>query len=122
MRPLNEREKNSGQDKIFQVDRNTVSQIYHGQPVENQVYNYDKVFDESASTREVYSHIAKDIVTGVLNGINGTIFACKFSVLRHPIVFASLSHHINHRFFSQMDRQVLERPTLCSAATISPVS
>lgn len=85
MRPLNEREKNSGQDKIFQVDRNTVSQIYHGQPVENQVYSYDKVFDESASTREVYSHIAKDIVSGVLSGINGTIFACKITDLCLPL-------------------------------------
>ena len=81
MRPLNDREKSSGQDKIFQVERNSVAQIHHGQVVDNQVYNYDKVFNESATTSEVYRHIAKDIVTGVLNGINGTIFACKFILI-----------------------------------------
>jgi centromeric protein E len=79
MRPLNDREKSGGQEKIFQcqAERNTVTQVYHGQPVENQTYQYDKVFDEAASTHQVYSHIAKDIVKGVMNGINGTIFACK---------------------------------------------
>ena len=90
MRPLNEREKNGGQEKIFQVDRNSVSQIHHGQPVENQTYSYDKVFDENATTREVYSHIAKDVVSGVLNGINGTIFACENSL---PLYF-NLSRHL----------------------------
>ena len=80
MRPLNEREKTAGQDKIFQccTEINTVSQILpNGQAVDNQTYHYDKVYDEGASTREVYSHIAHDLVQGVLHGINGTIFACK---------------------------------------------
>lgn len=75
MRPLNERERNSGQEKIFQVDGNSVSHMNHGQPVET--FSYDKVFDETISTEKVYAHIAKDIVAGVLKGINGTIFACK---------------------------------------------
>ena len=78
-RPLNERELNNGQDKIFKCfkERNAISQVKENQPVEGQTYFYDKVFDESSTTVEVYTHIGKDIVNGVMNGINGTIFACK---------------------------------------------
>lgn len=40
---------------------------------------FDKVFDENVNNDAVYSHTAKPIVAGVLKGINGTIFACKYS-------------------------------------------
>ena len=83
MRPLNEREISNGQDKIFRCinDRNAISQVKDSQLVEGQTYHYDKVFDERSSTVEVYSHIGRDIVQGVMNGINGTIFACKGALL-----------------------------------------
>lgn len=80
MRPMNEREINSGQSKLFCCDseNNSIAQLKSdGQPLEGQLYYYDKVFDGNASTDEVYTHIAKDIVSGVVRGINGTIFACK---------------------------------------------
>jgi hypothetical protein len=47
-----------------------------GIPVEGQVYQYDKVFDELGTTENVYGYAAQDIVKGVASGINGTIFAC----------------------------------------------
>jgi hypothetical protein len=76
MRPLNERERNGKQSKVFQVDRNSVSQILtNGQIIETSYF--DKVFDEDANNDAVYAHTAKGIVAGVLKGINGTIFACK---------------------------------------------
>lgn len=82
MRPLNEREISSGQQSIFRClpNTNTICQFKEGStiPVDGQVYNYDKVFDESANTDAVYEHTGKSIVSGVANGINGTVFACKF--------------------------------------------
>lgn len=79
MRPLNDRELTSGQQKLFQCvpSTNAVAQMRDNNPVEGQVYYFDKVFDEKSSTGDVYSHIGKNIVQGVMNGINGTIFACK---------------------------------------------
>lgn len=80
MRPMNEREMNAGQEKIFTcVDvANAIQQVSSkGEPVEGQTYYFDKVFDGNATTTEVYNDIAKDIVKGVVKGINGTIFACK---------------------------------------------
>ena len=77
IRPLNEKEKRDGQEKIFVSTENTVSQVFNGQAVDNQTYSYDKVFSETCSTREIYSNIALQIVKGVMDGINGTIFACK---------------------------------------------
>ena len=79
MRPLNEKELNSGQEMIFkcQTSYNAISQLKDGQPLEGQTFYYDKVFDENSKTSDVYTHIGRDIVAGVMSGINGTIFACK---------------------------------------------
>ncbi len=92
MRPLNDREISSGTYKIFncQTSCNAVSQMNKdGQAVET--YYYDKVFDEHSSTVDVYDHIGKDIVKGVMNGINVTIFACK--LILHPSIPSCLYFH-----------------------------
>ena len=81
MRPMNDREKRDGQEKLFscQVNQNSISQLKdNNQPLEGQTYFYDKVFDGHSDTNEVYNHTAKEIVRNVVRGINGTIFACKF--------------------------------------------
>ena len=78
MRPMNEREIQSGQEVLFKCDesKNLIYQIKaDNQPLEGQSYFYDKVFDGQSNTVDVYSHIAKDIVHNVVKGMNGTIFA-----------------------------------------------
>ena len=90
MRPLNEREISGGQERIFSCIKssNSVQQLSKdGTAIEGQTYYYDKVFDGKAVTQEVYTSVAKDIVKGVVMGINGTIFACKFHLpLVNPLV------------------------------------
>eukprot|EP01031_Cornospumella_fuschlensis_P007516 gene7516-9314_t len=77
MRPLNEREVNSGQEKSFrcQTQYNAVTQIKDGQAVDGGTSYFDKVFDESARNTDVYDYVGKEIVQGVMGGINGTVFA-----------------------------------------------
>lgn len=76
MRPLNERELSSGQHELFRcLPNNSVGQLKDGQPLDGQIYYYDKVFDENTTTATVYDHIGTDIVKGVTSGINGTVFA-----------------------------------------------
>ena len=83
MRPLNQKEIKEGSGKFYECQNSTntispVSQFMHGQPSENvQTFTYDKVFDEFATTADVYSHMGQKIVAGVVSGINGTIFACE---------------------------------------------
>ena len=78
MRPLNDREKSNGEEVVFGcTSNNSISQVRGDQVVEGQTYSYDKVFDEGATTAEVYTHVGKDAVRNVAAGINGTIFACK---------------------------------------------
>lgn len=74
MRPLNEREISSGQSSLFKCipHSNTIAQFNDGKPIERECYSYDKVFDESSTTDDVYSHTCENIVNGVANGINGT--------------------------------------------------
>ena len=78
MRPMNERELSSGQLPVFRCipQHNAISQLGRdGQALDVQTYQYDKVFDESTTSDDVYKYSAKKIVQGVANGINGTIFA-----------------------------------------------
>lgn len=81
MRPLNEREMKERQEKIFrcQNEYNAVSQVKDDQPIEGQTNYFDKVFDEKSINKDVYGYLGKEIVNGVVSGINGTIFACKCS-------------------------------------------
>lgn len=82
MRPLNERENSGGQEAAYRCTArdNKISQLKDGQVMDGQTYFYDRVFDESATTAEVYTHIGRDAVKNVAAGINGTIFACKKSL------------------------------------------
>lgn len=79
MRPLNDREISGGQEAAFRCTSkdNRIAQLKDNQVVDGQTYHYDKVFDEHASTAEVYAHIGRVAVKNVAAGINGTIFACK---------------------------------------------
>jgi centromeric protein E len=83
MRPMNEKEINTGQEKLFSCNpqSNSISQIRENQLVDGQTYYFDRVFDANATTYEVYSHIAQSTVKGVVRGINGTIFACNPSLV-----------------------------------------
>ena len=67
-----------GQKKAFvcSSETNSITQIIDGKPIKD--WSFDKVFDEQAATEVVYANIAKSIVAGVVNGINGTVFACEF--------------------------------------------
>jgi hypothetical protein len=71
---------------ILLSQNNTVSQLKaDGQPMEGQIYCYDQVFDQTSSTMDVYQGVGNDILKGVVNGINGTIFACEPSrPFSHP--------------------------------------
>jgi hypothetical protein len=106
MRPLNEKELGSGQSAVFKClpNSNSVCQYKDGSPLEGQCYNYDMVFDENASTETVYSRTCSEIVTGVANGINGTVFACEATLI---IVDIELTHDI-----FQMVKHHLERLSL----------
>lgn len=42
---------------------------------QGKVYLFDKVFKPNATQEKVYNEAAKSIVTDVLSGFNGTIFA-----------------------------------------------
>jgi centromeric protein E len=41
----------------------------------DEQWQFDHVFDEKATTKEVYEKAAKNVVTAALDGFNGTIFA-----------------------------------------------
>ena len=79
VRPRSEFDATDGYSAAFQVlvgqGQNAVAQLKDGMPMEGQTYNYDKVFEENATTAEVYTHIASEVVRNVALGINGTIFA-----------------------------------------------
>lgn len=78
MRGLNEREIKSGSTPIFKClsnERVALLNEKDGHPIERDTYQYDKVFDAKADTVNIYNHVGRNLVEGVVTGINATIFA-----------------------------------------------
>ena len=81
MRPLNVKE--GGHQRIWKVlpKYASVTQTTPtGQPLPEKVtgrtfFSFDKTFSENSTTKEVYDSTAKNIVSSVANGLNGTVFA-----------------------------------------------
>ncbi|KAF4520999.1 hypothetical protein B566_EDAN002495 [Ephemera danica] len=71
-RPLNDSEEKAGSKFVVKFpsgpDENCIS-------IGGKVYLFDKVFKPNATQEKVYSEAAKSIVSDVLCGYNGTIFA-----------------------------------------------
>ncbi|CAM9503144.1 unnamed protein product, partial [Phaeothamnion confervicola] len=82
MRPLNERERSQGQNKVWRClpAYNSVTQTTpDGNPLPDAkgstFFTYDKIFDEGCSTDVLYAACARELVQSVVRGLNGTIFA-----------------------------------------------
>lgn len=84
IRPLNQKELESKDSlsawKAF-PKHNSIVQLNPrtGKPVEDSkgktMFSFDKVFTAEASTEDVYEFIAQDLITGVVEGRNASIFA-----------------------------------------------
>lgn len=71
-RPLSPREINKGDEIAWYADGdNTVRNEYNP----SIAYGFDKVFGPATTTRHVYDVAAQHIVSGAMQGINGTVFA-----------------------------------------------
>eukprot|EP00833_Pecoramyces_ruminatium_P002353 jgi/Orpsp1_1/1176385/evm.model.c7180000057401.1 len=92
-RPFNEKEKQGGYKKIVDVNtklgqisitnckenssnNGSSSSINKDKHDENtKTFTFDSVFDEDCKQIDVYNQTARNIIDGVLNGFNGTVFA-----------------------------------------------
>ena len=81
MRPLNQNEGNHNRVwKVLPKYSSVTQTTKTGHPLPERIqgrnfFTFDKTFNETVSTGEVYDSVAKDIVTSVVTGLNGTIFA-----------------------------------------------
>lgn len=75
LRPMNDVEKKQGFSKVVEIDRGS-AQVYIKNP-QNQTltFTFDFSFPEDSTQEEIYDATASPIVSGVLEGFNGTIFA-----------------------------------------------
>lgn len=71
-RPLNDSEEKAGSKVIVKFPNSTEENCIS---IGGKVYLFDKVFKPNATQEKVYNEAAKSIVTDVLAGYNGTIFA-----------------------------------------------
>ena len=89
MRPLNAKESTNESSASAVANRvwrvlpqyNSIAQTTpSGQPMQERIngrtyFAFDKTFGEQSTTREIYDGVAKGIVSSVVTGLNGTIFA-----------------------------------------------
>ncbi|CAL0308462.1 unnamed protein product [Lupinus luteus] len=71
-RPLNQREIQQGEEIAWYADGETVVRNENNPSV---AYAYDRVFGPTTTTHHVYDVAAQHVVSGAMEGINGTIFA-----------------------------------------------
>ncbi|KAG7033573.1 Kinesin-like protein KIN-7K, chloroplastic [Cucurbita argyrosperma subsp. argyrosperma] len=71
-RPLSPREIRQGEDIAWYADGETIVRNEHNPTT---AYAYDRVFGPTTTTRHVYDIAAQHIVSGAMEGVNGTIFA-----------------------------------------------
>ena len=76
-RPFSEKEKAAGHSNVVQIDPKvgTVTILHPSQSDPPKTFTFDNVFDWNCTQTQVYSTTARDIVSSVLNGYNGTVFA-----------------------------------------------
>lgn len=71
-RPLSPREIRQGEEIAWYADGETILRNEHNPSI---AYAYDRVFGPTTTTRHVYDIAAQHVVSGAMDGINGTIFA-----------------------------------------------
>ncbi|KAI3738547.1 hypothetical protein L2E82_28582 [Cichorium intybus] len=71
-RPLSPREIRRGEEIAWYADGET---ILRNEETPSIAYAYDRVFGPTTTTRHVYDIAAQHVVSGAMEGINGTIFA-----------------------------------------------
>ncbi|KAL5545429.1 hypothetical protein UlMin_005116 [Ulmus minor] len=71
-RPLSPREIRQGEEIAWYADGETIVRNEHNPSL---AYAYDRVFGPTTTTRQVYDVAAQHVVSGTMEGINGTIFA-----------------------------------------------
>ncbi len=81
MRPLNTKEEDGRRVWKTLPQYSSITQTTNtGQPLSDRIigrtfFSFDKVFGEDSGTKQVYEDVAKGIVSSVVTGLNGTIFA-----------------------------------------------
>ncbi|GAV71948.1 Kinesin domain-containing protein [Cephalotus follicularis] len=71
-RPLSPREVNKGDDVAWYADGDYTLRNEYNPSIS---YGFDRVFGPATTTRHVYDVAAQHIVSGAMQGINGTVFA-----------------------------------------------
>ncbi|GAB2295466.1 Kinesin-like protein KIN-7D, chloroplastic [Dionaea muscipula] len=71
-RPLSPREIRQGEEIAWYADGETILRNENNPTI---AYAYDRVFGPTTTTRHVYDIAAQHVVSGAMEGINGTIFA-----------------------------------------------
>ncbi|KAF5750647.1 P-loop containing nucleoside triphosphate hydrolases superfamily protein isoform 1 [Tripterygium wilfordii] len=71
-RPLSPRDIHQGEEIAWYADGDTIVRSEHNP---SMAYAYDRVFGPTTTTRHVYDVAAQHVVSGAMEGINGTIFA-----------------------------------------------
>ncbi|KAK9290950.1 hypothetical protein L1049_009130 [Liquidambar formosana] len=71
-RPLSPREIRQGEEIAWYADGETIVRSEYNPSI---AYAYDRVFGPTTTTRHVYDVAAQHVISGAMEGVNGTIFA-----------------------------------------------
>lgn len=74
-RPMNEKEKGKNCSAVIQCENSRKEVSVKLDDVKMAAFNFDSVFDDSATQEQVYRSVVADVVEEALQGFNCTVFA-----------------------------------------------
>ena len=74
-RPLNSKEIELGTEVMQEVSNHSTVRIRDNKSTEPHTFSLDHIFDIDSTQEQIYEVAAKPVVSSVLEGFNGTIFA-----------------------------------------------
>jgi hypothetical protein len=80
-RPLNSKEKEDGRQQIVNMDDKSGTCVIQPLNAEPKTFTFDAVYPPNTEQAVLYKRSAAYIVDSVLEGYNGTIFACAVTAL-----------------------------------------
>jgi kinesin family member 3B len=95
IRPLSSKEVADGRKAIVKAN-SARKEIIISNPNDEaegpRTFTFDQTYGDDSTQKEVYETTAGPIVESVLNGFNGTIFACESSASRKLLELRMLRH------------------------------
>lgn len=71
------------EDYFIQIHNSETVEVSRRSGEKSKILNFEKCFDESVDSYQIYQEVMEPLLSQCLQGIDGTVFTCQY----HPFLF-----------------------------------